>query len=57
MNKKLGIVKDVRHQSYITYNLKNISLSLGYDSLEKISNYDTIDNFLKNLEVIKLEII
>ncbi|NKF06307.1 hypothetical protein J1C67_03025 [Clostridium gasigenes] len=57
MNKKLGIVKDVRHQSYITYNLKNISLSLGYDSLEKISNYDIIDNFLKNLEVIKLEII
>lgn len=35
--------------------IKNIAVSLGYDSLEEIPHYDTINNFLKNLEVSELE--
>lgn len=35
--------------------IKNISVALGYDSLEEIPHYDTINNFLKNLETSELE--
>jgi hypothetical protein len=35
--------------------LDNIATSLGYDSLEEIPHYDTINEFLKKLEVTELE--
>lgn len=35
--------------------IENIATSLGYDSLEEIPHYDTINNFLKDLDVTELE--
>ena len=35
--------------------IDNIAKSLGYDSLEEIPHYDTINDFLKNLDVSELE--
>lgn len=35
--------------------IANVAKSLGYDSLEEIPHYDTINNFLKRLEVSELE--
>ncbi|GEQ23554.1 hypothetical protein CBU02nite_40600 [Clostridium butyricum] len=35
--------------------IENIAASLGYDSLEEIPHYDTINNFLKKLEMCELE--
>jgi len=35
--------------------IENIATSLGYDSLEEIPHYDTINDFLKSLEIVELE--
>lgn len=35
--------------------IENIATALGYDSLEEIPHYDTINNFLKTLEITELE--
>jgi hypothetical protein len=35
--------------------INNIAEVLGYESLEEIPHYDTINNFLKKLEVSDLE--
>lgn len=35
--------------------IENISILLGYDSLEEIPHYDTINDFLKKLEIGELE--
>jgi hypothetical protein len=35
--------------------IENIATSLGYHSLEEIPHYDTINNFLKDLDVTELE--
>jgi hypothetical protein len=48
MNK---MTKDFNNDAVI----ENIAASLGYDSLEEIPHYDTINNFLKELEVSELE--
>lgn len=48
MNK---MTKDFNNDNVI----KNISVALGYDTLEEIPHYDTINNFLKNLEISELE--
>lgn len=86
LKKKLSIVKDNRHKSYIKYPpevilftvimknvtgivsmnkmtrdfnsdeaIVNIAKSLGLDKLDEIPHYDTINNFLKSLEVTELE--
>jgi hypothetical protein len=48
MNK---MTKDFNNDAVI----ENIAASLGYDSLEEIPHYDTINNFLKALEISELE--
>ncbi|QAA31705.1 transposase family protein [Clostridium manihotivorum] len=48
MNK---MTKDFNNDAVI----ENIAASLGYESLEEIPHYDTINNFLKELEVSELE--
>jgi hypothetical protein len=35
--------------------IENFATVLGYESLEEIPHYDTINNFLKRLEVVELE--
>jgi len=35
--------------------IDNIATVLGYDSLEEIPHYDTVNNFLKNLDVAEVE--
>lgn len=35
--------------------IDNIAKSLGYDSLEEIPHYDTVNDFLRNLELSELE--
>ena len=35
--------------------IENIATSLGYESLEEIPHYDTINDFLKSLEIVELE--
>jgi hypothetical protein len=48
MNK---MTRDFNNDSVI----ENISIALGYDSLEEIPHYDTINDFLEKLEVSELE--
>ena len=48
MNK---MTKDFNNDAVI----ENIDTSLAYDSLKEIPHYDTVNGFLNNLEVTKLD--